>query len=100
MVNVPANDRPRERLLAQGAPALGDRELLAVLLGTGGATGVGAQELADQLLVALGSLRAVSRATAADLQQVRGVGATKAARLVAAFEVARRAEQAPTPRRI
>ena len=100
MVNVPAHDRPRERLLAQGAPALGDRELLAVLLGTGGATGVGAHELADRLLAAFGSLPAVSRATAADLQRVRGVGATKAARVVAAFEVARRAAQTPSPRRI
>jgi DNA repair protein RadC len=100
MVNVPAHDRPRERLLAQGATGLGDRELLAVLLGTGGATGVGAQELAERLLGIFGSLPAVSRATAADLQKVRGVGGTKAARLVAAFEVARRAAQAPSPRRI
>lgn len=100
MVDVPAHDRPRERLMAQGAPTLGDRELLAVLLGTGGATGVGAQELAEWLLAAFGSLQAISRASAADLMRVRGVGTTKAARLVAAFEVARRATQAPSPRRI
>lgn len=100
MVNVPAHDRPRERLLTAGAPALGDRELLAVLLGTGGAAGVGAQELAERLLAVFGSLPAVSRATAADLQRVRGIGATKAARLVAAFEVARRAAAEPTPKRI
>jgi DNA repair protein RadC len=100
MVNVPAHDRPRERLMAQGAAALGDRELLAVLLGTGGATGMGAQELAEWLLAAFGSVQAISQASAADLMRVRGVGATKAARLVAAFEVARRAAQAPSPRRI
>jgi DNA repair protein RadC len=100
MVNVPAHDRPRERLIAHGAAALGDRELLAVLLGTGGATGMGAQELAEWLLAAFGSVQAISQASAADLMRVRGIGATKAARLVAAFEVARRAVQAPSPRRI
>lgn len=55
IAELPAGERPRERLAALGAGALADRELLAVLLGTGGG-GFGAHQLAEQLLVRFGSL--------------------------------------------
>lgn len=90
IADLPVRERPRERLAALGTHALADRELLAVLLGTGGATGVGAHVLAERLLARFGSVSAIARAHAAELMTVAGVGPAKAAALAAAFELARR----------
>jgi DNA repair protein RadC len=90
IVDLPASERPRERLAAHGAANLADRELLAILLGTGGAPGVGAHALAELLLARFGSVAAISRAHPAELASVTGVGPAKAAALTAAFELARR----------
>lgn len=90
MADLPVRERPRERLAALGTAALADRELLAVLLGTGGSPGVGAHTLAEQLLAHFGSVAAISRAHPADLATITGVGPAKAAMLVCAFELARR----------
>ena len=89
--DLPIQDRPRERLDALGSGALADRELLAMLLGTGGSRGVGAHALAERLLARFGSVAALARAHPAELSQVQGIGPAKAAALVAAFELARRA---------
>lgn len=89
MSQVPASDRPRERLAASGAEALGDRELLALLLSTG-IRGKGAHEVAECLLDRFGSVAAIGRATVAELSAVAGIGAAKASGLVAGFELARR----------
>lgn len=97
MEQVPARDRPRERLARHGPGALGDRELLALLLGTGGVPGSGAHELAERLLARFGSVAALSRATVAELASIKGVGSAKASCLVAGFELARRCDgAAPT----
>jgi DNA repair protein RadC len=98
MSQVPVSDRPRERLAEQGAGALGDRELLALLLSTG-ARGMGAHELAEVLLDRFGSVTAIGRATVAELAGLAGIGAAKASSLVAGFELARRAA-AERPRRL
>lgn len=90
IADLPARERPRERLAAFGTGALADRELLAVLLGTGGSPGVGAHTLAERVLAHFGSVAAIARAHPADLASVTGVGPAKAAVLVAAFELARR----------
>lgn len=90
ILDLPPTERPRERLAALGAAALAERELLAVLLGTGGSRGVGAHALAEQLLARFGSVAAIARAHPADLTTVTGIGPVKAAALVAAFELARR----------
>lgn len=90
IADLPARERPRERLAAFGTGALADRELLAVLLGTGGRPGVGAHSLAEQLLAHFGSVAAISRAHPADLAGITGVGPAKAAALASAFELARR----------
>lgn len=90
IADLPAQERPRERLATLGTNALADRELLAVLLGTGGAPGVGAHVLAERLLSRFGSVAALARAHPADLASVTGVGPAKAALLVAAFELGRR----------
>lgn len=100
MSQVPASDRPRERLAQQGAEALGDRELLALLLSTG-VRGKGAHELAEALLNRFGSVAAIGRTTAAELSAVPGIGTAKASSLVAGFELARRGTAAATrPRRL
>ncbi len=99
MSQVPATDRPRERLAERGTDALGDRELLALLISTG-VRGKGAHEVAEGLLDRFGSLTAIGRATVAELSAVAGIGTAKASSLVAGFELARRAEQTERPRRL
>jgi len=82
----PLAERPRERLLAQGAAALSDAELLAVLLRTG-VRGKSAVDLARELLGAFGGL---SGLLASRPGKVKGLGAAKAAQLAAVTELARR----------
>jgi DNA repair protein RadC len=99
--DVPAGDRPRERLLERGAEALADRELLALLLGSG-ARGLDAVELANRLITHLGGLHRLARASPQELVDLLGIGPAKAARVVAAFQLAQRAATAeqPAPTRI
>jgi DNA repair protein RadC len=84
---VPEADRPRERLWSLGPAALTTAELVAILLGTGGG-GSDVLEVAGRLLdVGEGSLRRLARRPGAELLRAHGVGPTKAARLLAAFEL-------------
>lgn len=87
--DMPVESRPRERLIREGAGALTDLELLAILLRTGTATG-SAMELAAALLGCFGSLRALVQASVEELSTIRGVGPAKAAMLKAALELGRR----------
>ena len=89
IADLPPTCRPRERLLASGAQALSDAELLAVFLRTGVA-GKSALELGAELLTRFGSLRALLSASPAAVQQVGGVGPAKLAQLRAALELGRR----------
>ncbi|HTQ77173.1 MAG TPA: DNA repair protein RadC [Burkholderiales bacterium] len=82
----PREERPRERLLAGGAAALSDAELLAVMLRTG-VRGKSAVDLGRELLARLGGLAGL---LAADLSGIKGLGPAKRAQLEAAFELARR----------
>jgi DNA repair protein RadC len=84
----PAAERPRERLLAKGAGALSDAELLAVVLRTG-VRGKTAVELARELLARFGGVSALL-AAGNDLRQVRGLGDAKRAQFAAVVELARR----------
>ncbi len=81
---LPAEDRPREKLAARGADALTDAELLAILLRTG-VEGANAIEVARQLITKYGSLEALSRCSVKELAAIKGVGPAKAAQLAAAF---------------
>jgi DNA repair protein RadC len=94
MRGVPVGQRPRERLLDLGAEPLADAELLAVLLGTG-AEGSSALDLAHALLADLGGPAGLARARPEDLARRRGVGEVKAARVMAAFGLARRVGSTP-----
>jgi DNA repair protein RadC len=89
MKSVAVHDRPREKLERAGAGALGDNELLALVLGHG-APRAGALELANAVLVATGGLHGLARASVDDLRQVPGIGAARAAQLLAAIEAGRR----------
>jgi len=78
------SERPREKLAAQGARALNDAELIAILLRTG-VSGANAVEVARQLLEKYGSLTGLSRCSVDELSKIKGVKFTKAVQLVAAF---------------
>ena len=87
----PEGERPRERLLAHGAEALSDAELLAIYLRVG-VRGKSAVDLARELLLRFeGSLSALVEASLEELASVSGIGMAKAAQLKASFELARRA---------
>lgn len=85
---LPADERPRQRLLASGSPSLGDAELVALLLGTGVA-GTSSLDLARETLATLGGLGQLAGATPTSLRR-RGLAEGKAARLLAAVEIGRR----------
>jgi DNA repair protein RadC len=86
----PADERPREKLLAHGAQSLSDAELLAIFLRVGVA-GMSAVDLARALLLRFGSLNGIFAASCADLTAVNGMGNSKYAQLQAIFEMSRRA---------
>jgi DNA repair protein RadC len=89
MESWPEDDRPRERLYANGPAALADAELLALQLGSG-LRGRSAVDVARDVLATYGSLAEIASREVAELAEVRGIGPVKAARLVAAFEMTRR----------
>jgi len=86
---MPTNERPRERLVEQGADALKNSELIAILLRTG-LKGISAIQVAEQLLQKFQSLDNLSRASIEDLRQIKGIGRDKAIALKSAFTLARR----------
>ena len=86
----PAAERPREKLVDQGAGALSDAELLAIFLRVG-VMGKSAVDLARDLLTQFGSLNAIFNASEHDLSQVHGIGSSKYVQLQAIFEMSRRA---------
>ena len=85
----PLRERPRERLLEQGAAGLSDAELVAVCLRSG-IRGKSAVDLARELIGRFGGLAALLACDLPSLLQVKGLGAAKAAQLVAVLELARR----------
>lgn len=88
--SLPADARPREKLLSRGAGALGDAELLALLLRTGMA-GKHVMQLAQELLDRFGGIGGLLHTDAAALQVIKGLGPAKRAEVVAVLELARRA---------
>ena len=88
MKTVAAHDRPREKLERLGAGALGDNELLAIVLGHGRAN-ASALDLANAMLAA-GGLRGLMRTSHGELRAVPGIGAARAAQVLAAIELGRR----------
>ena len=88
--DLPQDARPREKLLARGASALSDAELLALLLRTGTA-GTGVLQLAQQLVDGFGGVAGLLHTPAQALAGIKGLGPAKQAELQAVLELARRA---------
>ncbi len=86
----PEGERPREKLLQQGAGVLSDAELLAIFLRVG-VKGKSAVDLARDLLTRFGSLNGIFAASRESLTEVKGIGTSKCAQLQAIFEMSRRA---------
>jgi DNA repair protein RadC len=90
------DDRPREKLDRLGVAALGDNELVAIVLAHGGRRRP-ALDLANDLLQRSDGLHGLARALHDELRAVRGIGPAKAAQLLAAIELGRRTLQRPRP---
>lgn len=86
--NLPAHERPREKLIEKGAENLTDKELLAILLRTG-RTGKSALDISESILIKYPKKKLLD-ISFADLKKVSGVGADKACTLLAAFELTKR----------
>jgi len=86
----PTAERPRERLAELGPVGLTDAELVAVVLGSGG-RGVSSIEIGRRWIAEVGDLRRAARASVAEIALRPGFGPARAAALVAAFELGRRA---------
>jgi DNA repair protein RadC len=82
-------DRPRERLMAEGAESLASAELVAILLRTG-RQGFSAVDIARQLLAQFQTLDRLARATVEELREIKGIGRDKAIALKSAFTLAQR----------
>jgi DNA repair protein RadC len=86
---VALQDRPREKLVRLGAAGLGDNELLAILIGNG-FRDASALSVANAVLEATSGVHGLPRLSRDELRRVKGVGAAKAARILAAVELGRR----------
>ncbi len=86
---LPAAERPRERLELRGAGGLTSSELIALLWGSG-ARGRSAVDLAEDAIARFEGLTGLARASGQELEVIAGIGAAKAAQVQAAFELGRR----------
>lgn len=98
MRELPPEQRPRERMLKEGAANLSDIDLLAIMLRTGTAK-ASAMELAAALLGRFRDLRALAQATVEELSELKGVGPAKAVQVKAALELGKRLAALPTEER-
>jgi DNA repair protein RadC len=85
----PAHERPRERLISEGAAALSDAELLAIFLRVG-VKGKSAVELGRDMVAHFGSLHALFGASLTQFSAIHGLGTAKFVQLQAVMELARR----------
>jgi DNA repair protein RadC len=89
MKMVAPHDRPREKLQRHGAAALGDNELVAIVVGNGQAN-ASALDLANSVLVGAGGVEGLARVHHDDLTRIPGIGSARAAQVLAAVELGRR----------
>ncbi len=89
MTDVPVSERPREKLLARGAQALTDAELLAIFVRTG-VPGRTALEIAHDIIAEFGGLVELLQASKKHFCNTRGLGPAKYAQLAAVLEMAKR----------
>ncbi|MEO8680999.1 MAG: DNA repair protein RadC [Vicinamibacterales bacterium] len=99
MAGLAVTDRPREKLARAGVQALGDNELVALLLGSG-TRARGSLVVAQDVLTAAGGVQGLVRVERDELRRIIGVGESKAARILAAVELGRRTLVAEAGRRL
>ncbi|OIJ10563.1 hypothetical protein BKP37_18710 [Anaerobacillus alkalilacustris] len=87
--DVPSGERPRERLLKEGAQALSNHELIATILGSG-TKQESVIQLSQRILHHFNGLRLLKEATVEELKSIKGIGDTKAVQLLAAIELGSR----------
>jgi DNA repair protein RadC len=95
MKDVHIADRPRERLIRQGAESLSNQELIAILLGSG-TKQESVLHLANRVLTFFEQIHELKNATIEEIMSVKGIGKAKAAQLLAAVELGRRLSQQQT----
>ncbi len=98
MKNLPISDRPYEKFKEVGSQALSDRELLTILIRSGG-KGERADEIAQRVVEFCGEegLHKLLLCSREDLVQLPGIGDVKAIQLLAAAEIAKRIADAKRP---
>jgi len=89
MMDLPASERPIEKIIAVGPGQLSNQELLAAVIGIGSRK-ASALDLAARLLSDGGGLRALASADVHTFKKVSGIGPTKAAKLMAVIELGKR----------
>lgn len=90
----PEDERPREKLIKSGSASLTNSELLAIILRTGIKSGNfrhSALELANNILFQFGGLQPLIDITVNELASIKGIGNVKAAQVIAAIELGKRA---------
>lgn len=87
--DYPLEERPRERMVKDGADKLSNQELLAILLRTG-TQQESVFSLAGRILHEMGSIRRLSEASIDELKKIKGIGTAKAVQIKAGVELGRR----------
>lgn len=91
-------DRPREKLLAQGRRTLSDAELIAILIGSGSRTET-AVELSRRILASLDNdLEKLGKLSVSELSKFKGIGEAKAISIISALELGRRRRESSVSR--
>ena len=90
--DLPKSERPRERLIELGADKLSSPEIISLILNTG-SKGESVMMLSQKLIMHFGSLKGIMQASFEDLRNVKGLGEAKASKLMACFEIAKRASK-------
>jgi DNA repair protein RadC len=87
--DLPADERPRERLVKYGVESLSLQELLSLIFGQG-VKGESVVNISQKLISNFGSLDQISEASIEELKEIKGLGLAKACQLKACFEISRR----------
>jgi DNA repair protein RadC len=95
--DLPRQERPRERLQKFGPEALSAQELLALVIGRG-IPKKSVMNIAQELLVKFGNIKAIGQASIEELSQIKGIGLAKAAQIKACFELGKREDLEPEPK--
>ena len=89
ILDLPENERPRERLIKYGSQALSNSELIAIILGTGGRN-ENVLSLSSRILKQCKGLNGLLTLTPEEIMTLKGIGSAKAAKIIAVGELAKR----------